>query len=538
MNKKNHTPPIKSYMCNDRTALYIIITIAMIGIIGVVCATRWGIGITPDSVNYIGVARNVVKGRGFIKPNPDKSGKDEFMTNWPPLYPLILAMIGIFGIDPLNGARFLSLFLFAVNILLIGLIIRKHTKESMWPSVCGSLLMATSVAMLGIHSMAWTEPLFVFLTLLGFILLALYMENARVPFLVASSFVVGCALITRYPGLTLIITCIIGLFFLSAKTIQRKIIDIFIFGSISCTPLLLWVMRNMVREGTATNRSMAFHPLTSDHINRALSTFSQWLLPRDVPSPVRNFFLLVVIIGLLYGAILVLLRENRRDMSKSLKECLKKIPKILGLLLIFVFIYLVFLAVSISFFDAHTRLDNRILSPIYVASLILIICLIYRLIFSGQKIRVLQIICIVMCLGFSGSYVFRSTKWIINNYHFGQEYASKAWKHSEILEIVRGLPSGIPIFSNAPDAIYIHTGRPASMIPAKIDASTRQINESCISDLKNMWTRLKADGGVVVYLNAIRRWYLVTENELKKFLSLSILSQKADGTIYKANTVR
>jgi hypothetical protein len=32
-------------------------------------------------------------------------------------------MIGIFGIDPLNGARWLNAFMFGANILLVGLII-------------------------------------------------------------------------------------------------------------------------------------------------------------------------------------------------------------------------------------------------------------------------------------------------------------------------------------------------------------------------------------------------------------------------------
>jgi len=125
-------------------------------------------------------------------------------------------MIGVFGIDPLNGARWLGVFLFGANILLVGLVINRYT-HGFWTSVFGSFIMLSSVDMLNIHSMAWSEPVFIMFGLLGLFLLALHLENPRSLLLIASSGGIALAFLARYTGVAFVATGMAGVFLLGRK---------------------------------------------------------------------------------------------------------------------------------------------------------------------------------------------------------------------------------------------------------------------------------------------------------------------------------
>ena len=512
---------------------YTIPLVAVLGLIGIMTllfSTRWGIGISPDSTVYICAARSLLNGVGLSVLSG--SGKPIPMTHYPPLFPTTLSMIGIFGIDPLNGARWLNAFLFGTNILLVGLVINKYTR-SIWPTIFGSFLMLSSISMLRIHSMAWTEPLFIFFALLGLFLLAAYMENPKLLLLMASSGAIALAFLTRYIGAVLVITGIVGIFFLSRKsrkTWYGRLGDSAIFVVISSFPMAIWMVRNLYIAGSATNREIVWHPITSGYFKPAMSTLSTWLLLGRGPGIIRGIHFLVVVAGLLVLSILLLQRKRRLNTGESNRQYLAKMP---FLLVTFLFFYGMFLIVSISLFDAYIALYNRTLSPIYVSGLVFILCLAYRLLDSTEGVRALKVASIVICVALIVSYEIRAAIWAIHSHRGGQGYAGRGWQHSEIVGRVRALPSGIPIFTNGVDAIYILTGRPAWGIPSKVRASTRQVNNSYLSELARMRDQLENSGGVLVYFNTIKRCYFPSENELKEQLPLRLLIRAADGSIYE-----
>ena len=82
---------------------------ALLGMAGLLLATRLGIGLSTDSAVYIGAARNLESGRGLTVPFGREIGAP--LTIAPPLFSAMLAMIGFFGLDPLTGARWLNIFL-------------------------------------------------------------------------------------------------------------------------------------------------------------------------------------------------------------------------------------------------------------------------------------------------------------------------------------------------------------------------------------------------------------------------------------------
>lgn len=513
---------------------YFLAVLVLVGIISVILATKLGTGISPDSVHYISAARNLLDGHGLSILSGllyDNEGVRP-ITHYPPLYPTLLAMIGFFGIDLLDGARWLNAFLFGANILLVGAII-KYYSRSFLISILGSFLILASIDMLSIHSWAGSEPAFIFFSLGGLFLLAIYFDNQRPLFLICSSIAIASGFLTRYPGITLVTTGILGIFFFNKKTYYRKIIDSVVFTTITCFPMTLWVIRNLYIAGEATNRKVIYHPITYAHIRRGVSTLSMWLLPERVPPIIRGPFLIGVILVLSGIGIMLLRKIRKQNKSDSIKEYLITLSYLLSL---FILVYVLFIIISISFFDAHTILDGRILLPVYVSVIILILCISHKLLCSIEGIHSLKVILIILSIILAGSYIGRGAIWVINSYRDGQGYASKAWKQSEVIQKVRILSPEVRIYTNGPDAIYILTGKHAFMIPNKVNPNTRLINRNYLSQLASIREQIKKQITVLVYFNTIDwRWYLPSEDELKERLSLGIIESRSDGAIYGAN---
>src|SRR5437879_1284014 len=122
---------------------YILVPVSFLSLLGIVMllfSTRWGVGLSPDSVAYIAAARDLLNGHGYTT------------ILWAPLFPMFVTAIGLFRVDPLVGARGLNAVLFAANIALVGIIVRRYTRGLPLPSFLAGFFMLTSADMLAIHS--------------------------------------------------------------------------------------------------------------------------------------------------------------------------------------------------------------------------------------------------------------------------------------------------------------------------------------------------------------------------------------------------
>ncbi len=501
-----------------------LIFLSIMGGGALVFGTRWGIGLSPNSAVYIGAARNLLNGDGLSVSSYD--GGFAPMTQYPPLFPSLLAGIGMFGIDPTTGVKWLHPLLFASNIFLVGFLIR-ICGGSPWASILGSFLVMTSVTSLKIHSMAWSEPLFIFLGILALFFLAKRLEGQGVSFLVASSLMVALAFLTRYAGIALVGSGILAILLLSRETWRKRSKDAVIFFLVSTVPMILWMVRNLAVAGTATAREAGFHPITVGHLQSALDSISSWLLPAATPSVGGiGLFIVAVLLTVIY----ILARREKDQTQRELGK--KGLARLSTLLAIFIGMYGLMLIIVISFFDAYMSIDDRYLYPAYIAALIL--CLsscFFRAIAKAPLVR----ISLVMCsLVFSFFYLSQATSWLVFSYKNGTGYASRSWKESKLMTLVKVLDRKVPVFSNGPDAIYLLAGRPAYMVPRKINPGSGRLNGDYSSELLSVRERLGEGNGVVVYFKAISwRWYLPSEDELKENLGLSVIAREEDGAIYQ-----
>jgi len=229
--------------------------VALIGLVGL-CAsavmyqiTAQGPGVNPDSIVYIEAAQSVLTGHGFFVDGQP-------MTHFPPVFPLLLAVVGSFtGGDILLATRLLSALLFGANLVLLALAVYICTRHSMLATGCVILLFLSSEPIISIHSTTLSEPPFIAFSMAGLILLSQHIVRPNLRLLVLASLMVGVAAATRYIGITLFPSVGLALLALSNQSFGRKIRDILLFSGVACLPLVSWVIRNTLIDQTAKTES-------------------------------------------------------------------------------------------------------------------------------------------------------------------------------------------------------------------------------------------------------------------------------------------
>ena len=497
----------------------------LLGILAVIYATAWGIGLSPDSVSYIAGARGIVAGAGFSSPSWD--GSPVYITHHAPLYSAVLTFGGFVGLDPLQLAPWVNALLFALNIGLVGYLVgaplgTKKLSAPFFVLICAWLILV-SRTILEIHSMAWTEPLFIALSLASIIFLGGFIEHQQVREMIFAGVCTALACLTRYVGIVLIFSGLIAILLFSKSNLKQKISTIGIYSLVSALPLMIWLVRNWALAGSATNRAIAFHPPGMDQIRLGLSTLAGWLLVPDLAPGIIKLTMIVLVAG-----IVAYLSIKR---SRFNKEGLPITFKILTLFLLF---YLGFLIFSISFLDANTPLDGRLLSPVLVVGLCLIFSSLgwaYR-IFSHRAVRVILVTGgILLAL----AYLPGGLEFIRNAHAEGLGFNNRMWNDSETIHLAQDLPAGIPIYSNLPDAVYIHAQHPAQRLPSRVSSVLQAENSKYSAQMDQIRNDLRYHSGIIVYFDAVSHSNYPSKSELLDELGSLSVEQVADGALLSLN---
>jgi 4-amino-4-deoxy-L-arabinose transferase-like glycosyltransferase len=515
----------------NRPTQLALLLLALLAVAIVILATTFGIGITPDSTVYLEAARNLIKGQGLVA--LAANGELQPMTHYPPLYSSLLALLGLVFAPVAAGARWLQAVLFGANVLLVGIAIARYARDSFWLPVIGALLMLTAPDLATVHTLALTEPLFLLLAMSSLLAMARHLETNRYSWLLAAASFAALAVLTRYVGVAVIITGAAALLLSGKRQWRGRVSAALIFGALAGVPLVLWTIRNISLTGSQTDRQVSFHPPGLKQVVTGFSTVSSWLLLGKVRGDLRiGFFAVeVVLIGLF---LVFLIRDKRNSIVGDRQTPPNENPERLSLvLIIFIASYLGCIIIATSFFDL-VIFDERTLVPVHVVTIILLMVSSSKLLARGPEMRWIRIVLVCMAVALVGSYSFRTANWFDRTRRDGQGYASRAWKESETIQHVNRLPPGTPIYSNAYDAVYYLTGRPAILIPEKTVFITGKPNQNYEVELEKMGKDLRDTKGVLVYFNTLpERWYLPSESELRSQLPLTEIGTLPDGSLNK-----
>jgi hypothetical protein len=494
--------------------------LALLAFWTVLIATPWGLGLAGDSPVYVGTARNLFAGKGMLYLND--LGDDSPVSHYPPLYPLSIAGLALTGADPLTAARWLNALLFAGNVVVASLMAFVATGSS-GASLAAAFLTFASFPTVQIHSMVWSEPLFTFLGFSGLLLLGIYLQLEKRWMLWASGVMIGFTCLARYAGIAFVWTGVSGILLIGRAGRRTAFRDGMIFLAVSSLPLALWASRNLWLAGSAANRGLGFHPPGIQDLMTGVDSLCLWLLPAGIlamPVWVRLAALAVL-------TVLLTRFTGAESFSRS---------RFVQLISFFLAGYAIFLLVARCFFDRAISFDTRILSPAYVASMILVVAgmagWVAKAVMRPSAVRFVLSLSVIAVLSVQSA---TAISWWRHSYRSGLGFAEATWSRSGLLAFVNTVAPPAAIFTNVPDLIYMWTGKRTVMIPPKIHPVSRLPNERYLIEIANMTETLKISGGVVAYFNADERlWYLPSANELQRRAGLRLVALDKHASLYRA----
>ncbi len=255
----------------------ITLLLAALGILGaalvLVRQVNYGVGLTPDAVNYISVARSLLDGNGFIQFDGDIYHK------WPPLYPLLLAAASLGIFDPLTVAGPLNAGLFGLAVFVVGMYLRTRLASRLLLLWC-CLAIALAWPLLRLAYFAWSEMLFILLVMLALMQVERLLRTRDNSALIWAGAFTALACLSRYIGVTLVAAVVPLLALQRGVALPEKLRRIIIYALIALAPLSLWLLRNQLLVGSPTGyRENPASISVAQLLYQIPGVIQEWLFP-------------------------------------------------------------------------------------------------------------------------------------------------------------------------------------------------------------------------------------------------------------------
>jgi hypothetical protein len=511
---------------------FLLILLVLVGILAawtLKIATPYGLGLRNDSVQYIFGARNLLAGNGYMRTSG--GGELKPITTVPPLFSSVIAVVSLSGLEPIRAAKVLNLGLFGLDVILLGYLIFRLT-HSIGFSLAGAILFGFSSDIL--ESFAWlmSEPLFFFTWLVSFILFDLYITTRRKVWLILLGLICGAAYLTRYIGASLPVTFAFVLLVFERRW-KSKLIALAWFLLPFLPFVVGWAMRNTHLIGNPANRSLQVHIATPEKIQFGIQNFWDWLLPAfmkdfQFKNEIGFQVAFYVILVLALSGLVVWFTRDLHWLKKAGGE--KGFPSSLLVVGLYAFIYPAMTLLSMSFIDASTILDHRLLIPFYISILILCMAGLSSLfIHRSILIRILAVGVLLVSLGLGVKDDWVKVKQLSQS---GLGFDSPGVTLSPTIAYIERMPPTI-IYTNKAYMVYIVTGRMAYMVTGSYDPVTMVSNVETEEAYEIMRQAVQAEEAVLIYFKdeayGIDPWFL------KLTKGLHPIEEYSDGIIFKGS---
>lgn len=413
----------------------------------------YGAAVTPDSAMYIAAAKSFFAGEGY-------RGYDGApFTEWPPLYPTLLALGGLLGVDPMQTVPMLHAIAFGALVFCAGRLFVAHLSTRLFAWI-GFLAVLLSWPLLQVAMKVWSDLLFILLTLLVIGYAPTLLARPTWPRLILFAVPAALAAMQRYAGLALVLTGVgVILCFMNQVSLRRRLAYANGFCLIALGPLALWLLRNyLVTSTLAGDRTVSGHLLISGSLSHLVGTVTTWLAPPVMPMWVG------IVVGICLVAI-VIVGFTTQARSENEGAALQD-----RVMLLFVGGYTVFVLAS-SLTQAAALPDNRLLSPLYVPLVYLVMAGLDRITAwkagYASKTRILRRMVTGVCL----VWLLYPAVSVATYVYIRASYNTNVWHDSALAQWLQETSSEGRLYSNQPWVVYLSTGRPTHHLPVTdIDA--------------------------------------------------------------------
>jgi len=481
--------------------------------------TQSGTGISPDSTNYIQAGENIYSGNGFYIDYPPILSP---LTSWPPLYPILIAAFMHMHLTAEDAARMIPILSFALSmfpIFFLGRLIGGN-----FTAYIACLISLVFTPLLMVTSFAWTEMMYIFLSLMAILALTIFSNTNKIFMLYASGIFTGLAFLTRYIGITLFVASLIILI-LNRDRIKNRPYNILIFSSVSLIPISIWIFRNILLTRTPFGGRTPSSPYGILYnidltIRTILKDFFTVILPKQ-----DSVYIIAIII--IFCAMIFLSYKN------TFFEYFKKNY----ILIIYILIYLIILIVmaSVTEFD---DISYRLTSPAYPFMLLTLISFIHINFSQLKKPSIKRGVLLTLMMFFTIMFMIQLNHSVdfYQSARMGQGYNSLYWRNTmeaRDFDLYRMsdnlLSNNTTIYTNDVHAIEFWLKRPGRELPNKNnDKAKNNFFKKLTSNIDN--------NTYIIYLNTSMKSTISYEEIIKMnktYNALTVVYNSPSATIFK-----
>jgi hypothetical protein len=410
-------------------------------------------GVSVDSGEYLAVAESVIDGDGLTMAyvSYDEAyriltpGERVPMTQFPPLYPSLLALVaGVGDASLLIVVRYIGAVAYGLTVALSASLVWRATAATWAAVIATALLLAPELV--SIHAMAWSEQLML-LGLLGCLLFAgRYARSARASDLAGLGLCAAAASLARFAGVSTVIAGAVVVWLAHDGPRRARLFRAALFLAITIAPTVAWFVRNRVVTGAVSDKEAAWHPPSLTVLGQAAQTIGGWVTPWRVTTMAAG---VVIVAALAWGLV------RRRPMQSP--------PELADLCVVFGAAYAAFLVVARTLIDQNIPFDTRLLSPLQVLAGLAVCIAATRMRDGGRRV-----VATALLVALAAAAVARGT---VTAFRFSgttvAAYSNEQWRSSETLAYVEGLPKTTMVITNAPDPIWLWDRRVAQILPPR-----------------------------------------------------------------------
>lgn len=472
----------------------------------------WAVGVSADSVSYLRAA-------GRFSASPDFS---HFPSHWPPMYPLLLATLDIFFGDILFSAKMFQVLCISLNVFVFSQIIYNFSqnKTLIKPVIAfmGGLFLMVNYPVFFLHQHALSEAVFLFFLLTGFLFFSFYFKTEKTRFLIMAALAFGFSVVTRYAAIVFIPAALLFLLLNRCETfssLKERWKEALIFVFLSSLPIFTWLLSNSLLRGESTNRTLIFNPVTFEHLEELLNVFLNWL-----QVPYVNWLstpLVLLLAGFLCWALVF------SDASSTCR-------RIVGGLLMCFLAYIAFIFLSISFIDAYTPVDRRILLPAWLVLFLAVFLLLLE--FWNRKVLTVPLMVVLLMVMLVN--IGQTKGQFQESVSKGIGFLKKGAAQSPLLQLVvqqkKVAGNTKTIYTNAADYVFILTGEEVEGLPPTYMPVKKTDNPEFLTKMAGIVEQVDIGQAVIVYFDKFswRQYYLPGE-QYQQLFSLGSSYQLPDG---------
>lgn len=511
-------------LCKNKLSILFLIISSLLGFLIILLTTSiFNAEVTPDSVLYISVARNIAEGRGIT------TWHGTPLITEPPFFPLLLALVKVvFNIDPVDSSRIVQAIIFGLIVFFSGKFFYKYLSVNKCLWIISLIIVMIQPALIKKSLMILPDLLFILCTLLFLLFFSNYVENQKINSLIGISIFTSLSTLTKYTGLFLILFTVAFFFTTShfrLNKVRWRYLALYLI--ISTVPIMVYLIRNLYLSGSLIGYSLR----STEDFSLSLIAENSLGLLRDFSesffswffNPLISFGFVILLIGIAIGFSL------RYKEIVSNRIIFFSFP---FYVVLFIFTYTISLFLTLV---GRGHFEERYLLPIFIPTVLLLVIYLerhlYPLIkdFAKQKTIPLIITLAVLFLIYPIRY---SISTINQHLSVGAGYTGAKWKNSDTLNFLYSnnlLDQGYIIYTNATDVLYFFQGIRTDRVPNKEYWGSNGIDD--IQSLKSIWP--SEEKSCIIWFSKLEtRDYLFTPEELMLIVDYEDQFNFEDGSIY------